>query len=123
MVLFGSTYIIHREDNVGYYDDSGNYVEGERVSFSITADCQSLTAKELESLNIGRDNLGKIKVFSDEELIVAIPGTDGTNLRNGDRIIFNNDYYELIQRQKFGNLIPHYEYIGELRTNDDEWNI
>ena len=116
MVLFGSSYTIKRRVTEGYYDNSGNYVAGSLADdFTVIADCQNLTAKELESLNIGRDNLGKIKIFCDTELIVAIPGEDGTDLQNGDRIVYLNDEYEIIQRQKFDNLLNHYEYIGEFR--------
>jgi len=116
MVLFGSAHTIKRRVAEGYYDNSGNYVTGSLADdFIVTADCQALTAKELESLNIGRDNLGKIKIFCDTELIVAIPGTDGIELQNGDRIVYLTEEYEIIQRLKFGNLIPHYEYIAERR--------
>lgn len=115
MILFPSTYTVKRENNVGSYNSSGKYVPGTRTPFSIQADCQVITGKDLESLNIGRDNLGKIKIFTDEDLVVTEPGTDGTNLRNGDYIVFNSQDYEIIQKQTFGNLIVHNEYIGELR--------
>lgn len=121
MILFPQTYIIKREDNIGSYDDSGKYEPGEFTEIEIQADCQVITGKEIETLNIGRDNLGKIKIFTDEELIISETGTDGTNLRNGDIIIFQNRNYEIIQRLDFiNNLIPHIEYIGELRIDDNE---
>lgn len=117
MILFGQTYTIKRNQANGYYDNSGNYIIGTVSSdFTVTADCQSISAKELESLNTGQDNLGKIKVFCDTELIVSIPGTDGNNLQSGDRIVFLTDEYEIIQRLPFvNNIISHYEYIAELR--------
>ena len=117
MILFGSNYTIKRKQANGYYNNSGLYVEGDAIAdFTVVADCQAMSAKQLESLNIGRDNLGKINIFCDTELIVAIPGDDGNNLQNGDIIVFNNDDYEIIQRSNFvNNIISHYEYIGELR--------
>lgn len=117
MVLFGSTYTIKRTPAEGYYNNSGLYIEGSpEANTSIIADIQSLTSKELESLNIGRDDLGKIKIFSDTELLVALAGEDGNYLQNGDKVTFLNDDYEIIQRVPFvNNIIPHFEYIAELR--------
>jgi hypothetical protein len=119
MILFGQNYPIKRKQAGGYYDDSGKYIEGTQdPDFIILADCQTLTTKELESLNIGRDNLGKIKVFTDEILLLATPGTDGQDLQNGDQITFENDNYEIIKRMPFvNNIISHYEYIAEYREN------
>ena len=116
MVLFGQNRTVKREENIGYYDSSGNYVAGTRAEITIIADIQVITGEELESLNIGRENVGKVRVFTDEELIIAEEGIDGTDLRNGDYIVFNNEDYEIIQKLDYeNNIIPHYEYIGELR--------
>ena len=83
MVLFGNTHTIKRRVTEGYYNNSGVFVPGALDDdLTVIADCQALTSKELESLNIGRDNLGKIKIFCDTELIIAVPGTDGTELQN-----------------------------------------
>lgn len=117
MILFGSDYVIKRNQADGYYDNSGVYVAGTIIAdFTVEADCQSMSAKEIESLNIGKDNLGKIKIFCDTELIIAVPGTDGYDLQNGDRIVFLDDEYEIIKRIPFiNNVISHFEYIGEIR--------
>lgn len=115
MVLFPSTYTIKRKASTGYVDTHGHYVAGSQSTFNVQADCQSLTAKELEVLNIGRKDLGKIKIFCDTELLICQQGINGTNLQNGDLITYLSEDYEIIQKQKFGNLIPHYEYIAELR--------
>jgi hypothetical protein len=119
MILFGSTYTIKRNQPNGYYDNSGKYIDGIVIpDFTVEADCQSMSAKELESLNIGKDNLGKIKVFCDTELILAIPGKDGNNLQDGDRVVFLSNEYEIIQRLPFvNNIIPHFEYIAEYRES------
>ncbi len=119
MVLFGKTYTIKRKAQEGYYDASGNYVKGSAIpDFTVIADCQALTAKEIESLNIGRSDLGKIKIFCDTELLTAVQGDDGNYLQNGDRIVYLTEEYEIIQRLAFGNLLVHYEYIAELREDE-----
>lgn len=115
MVLFPSTYTVKRKTSTGSYNSSGVYVAGSESTFTVIADCQSLTAKDLEFLNIGRKDLGKIKIFCDTELLVCQQGTNGTNLQNGDLIVYLNENYEIIQKQKFGNLLTHWEYIAELR--------
>jgi len=118
MILFGQTYILKRKFAEGSYDTSGKYIEADYRKEYITADCQVITGKELETLNVGRDNLGKIKIYTDEELNIAEAGIDGRNLQQGDRIIFDNKNYEVIQKLKFSNnIINHNEFIAELRND------
>lgn len=116
-IFFSRPYTLKRTNATGSIGSGGFYTEGSaQAPVTIQADIQPLTGKELESLNIGRDNLGKIKIFTDENLIITIPGTNGTNLQNGDKIVFDSNDYEIIAKFKYeSGIISHNEYIGELR--------
>jgi hypothetical protein len=117
--MFSKSYPLKRKKASGYFDASGNYIEAPTDS-SITfilADCQPLNSKELETLNIGQDsNKGKIKVYTDEELLITVKGTDGNYLQQGDIITFDGKDYEMISKDKHqNNLINHNKYIAELK--------
>lgn len=96
---------------------TGDYVKGRwtpdaDVNATITASVQPITGKELESLNIGREELGKVKVYTDDTLYISDEG----NERSGDWIIWQGDYYEAIGEQKNkNNIINHHKYICEYR--------
>jgi hypothetical protein len=73
---------------------------------------QPITGKELETLNVGRESLGKVKVYSSVALNVSTEDSD----KSGDIVIYNNQEWELIADIPYQNsLIPHYKYIAEFR--------
>lgn len=94
----------------GSYGATGIWSETQS-QITITGDVQPMTDLEIESLNIGQRQLGKVKLYSNELLNIS----DGT--ANGDIVLFNGEYYELINQQIRTKLISHYKYIGELRKD------
>lgn len=102
---------------VGGYVD-GRWVDETTTTTNLTADIQPMSGEEVESLNIGDRNLGKIKIYCDDVLNIS----DETTGQKGDIITWdaNGENYEVISEQVYNNgLIEHIKYIGELRKNDN----
>jgi len=73
---------------------------------------QPLTGKEIKALQIGRIDLGKVKVYTNTRLNVTEQGGN----RTGDIIYWDSRKWELIDEQGNRNqLISHYKYIAEYR--------
>jgi len=73
---------------------------------------QPMSWKETQSLSVGRQDAGKVKIYSDIKLPVSREG--GTT--PGALVLWQNEKWELIDESVFQNdLINHYKYIGELR--------
>jgi hypothetical protein len=78
----------------------------------IEGSVQPLSGFEAQNLNVGEDNLGKMKLFTDTELKVAEQGTEN----KGDMIYWLEDRWEVIALRSWqNNIIPHYEYVVEYR--------
>lgn len=91
---------------------NGRWIENAPDTITIIASVQPVTGKELESLNIGREELGKVKIYTDDTLYISDEG----NNRSGDIITWQGDNYEIIAEGKNrNNIINHNKYIGELR--------
>lgn len=83
---------------------------------SFTGNVQPMSQFEVESLDIGRHNLGKIKVYTDKVFTISKENEANT----GDKVVYDNNDYEIIGLDNHtGNLLPHRKYIGELRLNDN----
>jgi hypothetical protein len=79
---------------------------------SIEGSVQPLSGFEVQNLNIGEDNQGLMKLFTDTALKVAEQGT-GTK---GDVIYWLEDRWEIIKLLAWqNNIIPHYEYVIQYR--------
>lgn len=101
---------------ITYKQVTGKYVNGvwqkTEVEDTFLGNVQPITGRELESLNIGRADLGKIKIYSNIELHVSKKGS--TN--SGDVILYQNKKYEIIQIMSYqNNLVPHYKSLAEYR--------
>lgn len=115
MVFFAKTYPLKREMKGTY--TNGEWVPGINDPLTqVIANIQPVTGKELEALEIGKRNLGKIKIYTDTELIVS---EDGDN-QNGDLITWQNEKYEIIAEEVRDNtILNHKKYFAELRKNSD----
>jgi hypothetical protein len=90
----------------------GKWIPGTYSDITVTMSVQPVIGRELESINIGRQNLGKVKCYTDDELQISEPKKDYT----GDIVIFQGDWYEIIARQPWqSGLINHFKYFGEFR--------
>ena len=109
--LFPKRYetIIH---GVGAYDVNGDFIPGANSDSFFLGSMQPLSGKEIESLNIGRADVGKMKVYSDRVLKVSVDGGDEA----GEIIKFNDERWEVIDQLHYDSgIIPHYKYIAEYR--------
>jgi len=98
--------------NIGGYNSDGIWLSGSDIENIFMGSVQPLTWKEVQSLNIGRKDTGKVKVYSDTQLPVSNEGGD----IKGAVISWQNKKWELIDEASYQNdLINHYKYIGELR--------
>ena len=103
----------YKECQEGVFLD-GIYNTGYSELLEFEGNIQPMTQVEINSLNIGRKNLGKIKIFTDKIFNIAIEESD----KNGDLIFYENKNYEIISLDNHtGNLLPHKEYIAELRID------
>jgi hypothetical protein len=109
--LFPKTYITQDHGEGGYID--GRWVDGAVTESTMVGSIQPLSGRELASLEIGRADLGKVKIYSSTELQVSNDGGD----EKGTIVFYRNKKYEVIQEMAFdNNLISHFKYIAELRV-------
>lgn len=94
----------------GYYDDNGDWVAGDTELKTFTGSVQPASGKEIDSLNVGREDSGKVKVYSNIKLPVSKEG----GKEAGAIVHWNERRWELIFDAGYrNNLIPHYKYIGQ----------
>lgn len=110
--LFRKSYSAIRIANGSYVN--GLWVSGAETDSTITASIQPLSAKEVESENVGRDQKGAVKVYTND--ILNISQYNDTTKTQGDIVIYDGDKYELLKKYRYdSDLITHYKYIGEYR--------
>lgn len=107
------------------FNFTGEFVEGRWKEWRspdqiIQADAQPMSGKEVDQLTIGRRELGKIKIYTDETLNIVGEADEG-GIKNGTYFQFDNgEWYEIIQDiTRRGGLISHNKYIAELRKNEE----
>jgi hypothetical protein len=111
MTLFGVT---QNRKVVTFTRSRTNRGKGEKTSTNdvFIGTIQPMTGKDLELVTVGREDRGKVKIYSDRELNVGIEGTN----KSGDLVFYQSKKYEIIQAMDFQNgVLPHYKYIAEFR--------
>lgn len=100
----------------------GVYTEGATVTVTFKGNVQPLSNRDVVGLNVGRHDVGKVRIFSDTRLVeTKTPSTPSTDETCGDIITFAGQEYEVIQENVHDNgLLPHYLYIAELRGQAPE---
>lgn len=90
-------------------DDDGRY-ERDEVPATFQGNVQPMSGKETESLNIGRENEGFVKIYTNVRLNVA---SEKTN-KPGDVVIWQGQQWEILDEQVYQNgLLNHYKYIAQ----------
>lgn len=111
MILFPKNYTVERRSATDTWV-KGQLVPGSVVSVPFVGDVQPANS-DLVSLQIGRQGVGKMRIFSDRKLQV---GSTSEPVAYGDILVVDGSRYELIQENPFqGGIISHYEYLAELR--------
>lgn len=99
-------------DTTGYYNDDGDWVPGESSDENtfFLGSVQPASGKEIESLPTGRNDSGKVKIYSDRILPVSKEG----GAEAGAIVFWKGQKWEVIYDATYANdLLPHYKYIGQ----------
>lgn len=107
------TYEYHTANaTAGSYNTAGDWVPGTTGELFFLGSVQPASGKEIDSLPVGREDTGKVKIYSDRVLPVSKQGGDEA----GAIVFWKNQKWEVIYELTFQNdLIPHYKYIGEYK--------
>lgn len=109
MSLFNNVYNYEVLEEGQY--KNGVWVDGASVISTFSGSVQPMSSREIESLNVGRRDVGKVKAFTNTDLPVSREG--GT--QRGALIHFGTNKYEVIEKNIYeSGLINHYKYIAEL---------
>ena len=94
----------------GAYNDAGDWVPGDTGDSFFMGSVQPASGKEIDSLPVGRQDTGKVKMYSDRVLPVSKQGGDEA----GAIVFWNSQKWEVIYEGIYANgLLPHYKYFGE----------
>jgi len=107
----------------------GKYIRGiwteihpEQLTFE--GSIQPLNLKDINSLNVGREDKGKIKIYSDIKLPIGSEIEDtkeDIEKKSGAIIQWQGSTWEIIAESAYQmGLISHYKYIAELREKINE---
>lgn len=94
----------------------GRWVVTKSVT-TIQGDAQPVNSSDIEMQDIGRRDIGKIKVYTGTPLNVATLNADNTTGNDGTMIQFSGKWYEVIMEDVRQKLIRHYKYIAEYRKD------
>lgn len=90
----------------------GDYVVSETPGLTFWGNVHDFTGTELYNIPAGQANVGKVKVYSESTLNVAIEGTDTV----GDLVEWEGRLWEIIWILHHNQgLIPHWKYLAEYR--------
>jgi len=90
----------------------GVWTEASSTPLSFLGTIQPMSGKEITSLNVGREDTGKVKVYSTTPLNVSIKGSSNS----GDIVFYQSKKWEVIHELDFQNkLLPHFKYVAEYR--------
>lgn len=92
----------------------GEWIDGTPIQVPFVGDIQPTSNRDVVALNVGRHDLGKVHVFSEDPLQETSQG--GTPAK-GDLVTFHGNTYEVIQENTHSNgIIDHHDYIAEYRA-------
>lgn len=110
MILFPKNLVATRPTTTWV---DGQVVDSAPTSVPFIGDIQPASNKDLVALQIGRQGLGKIKVYSDRPLKT---GSASDTTAKGDLVVWGSKNFELIQENYHNaGLNQHWLYIAELR--------
>lgn len=115
-VLFPQTYQYKPFINAGWVKGRYQSYYSDTLS-EFSGNIQPVGQEEFDSLDIGRELKGMIKIYTDKILNRSIEGTK----ENGDLIQYDGKEWEVIDLNLHtGTLLPHRRYFAELRINNDD---
>ena len=110
MIMFPKSLVATRP-TITWVD--GQPVDGTPTSVPFVGDIQPASNRDLVALQIGRQGVGKVKVYSDRALRT---GSTSDSIAKGDTVVWGSKNYELIQENYHNaGLNQHWLYVAELR--------
>lgn len=114
------SYIAHTANETTGQYINGVWVAGDPETLYFYGSVQPAIGKEIDSLPVGREDSGKVKIYSDRILPVSKEAGDDT----GAIVIWEDQKWEVIFEGKFKNgLIPHHKYIAQYAGEVSEENV
>jgi hypothetical protein len=92
----------------------GRWIAGTETIINFTGNIQPIENIAVDSLSIGRREIGQVIVYTDYVFNIM----DEATSQNGDFVIYNNERYEITSVDKWEGHLAHFEYKGDLRKND-----
>lgn len=87
----------------------GRVIPLDPIDSTFNGTVQPATGKDLESFEIGPEDKGFVKIYSDTQLNVSIQGSDNS----GDIVIWQNKEWKVIKELEYqNNLLSHYKYMA-----------
>lgn len=101
---------------ISYFIVTGSRVKGKWTpaenAGTFIGSVQPVTGRDLDVVQVGRQDTGKIKVYANESLNVSKEDSNTP----GDLIVWEGSKWEIIAKLPYqNNLINHYKYIAEFR--------
>lgn len=104
--------ITYTDPGSGGYDSNGIWQDGVSEEKTFDGSVQPMSGKEVQSLPVGRQDTGKVKVYSNIELPISQQGGDN----RGAIIQWNAMEWEVVfELINSNDLINHYKYVAEYR--------
>ena len=90
----------------GSYGADGFWQEGAETTLTITASVQPATQEDMQLLPEGRRVTGTHRLYTADVLYLARDG------RNADRVVIDDDDYEVMAASDWQNgIVPHRRYV------------
>jgi hypothetical protein len=116
-VLFPGPVTVYRGTGGEYV--KGKWTAGTREEITITGRVRHFIAYELETLPDGKSDIGHVKIFSNDPLVISEDEGD----TNGDYIYWQGSFWEVVKLTHVPmGVINHYRYEAEFRTAKDAEN-
>lgn len=115
MILFPKSFVAQRSSvsNV-----NGQAVASTPTNVPFIGDIQPMSSRDILALQVGRHDIGKVKVFSNTALMVSASPNSPSPTSYGDKVTYQGNVYEVIQESNFtSGMLDHFEYVAELRRN------
>lgn len=104
------TYEAHTANGSAGSYIGGVWVPGDSEDLTFEGSVQPASGKEINSLPVGREDTGKVKIYSDRVLPVSKESGDDA----GAIVQWKGQQWMVIYDAGYQNsLIPHYKYIAE----------
>ena len=114
-LLFSTT--VTKKDPVTPTEVDGIFVPGAETETSFTGNVQPIENLMVQTFDRGREVVGQVHVFSEEQLETSLPD----NTKSGTRVLYKGSWYECTSEENWDTDVSefedmvYYKYIAEWR--------